>query len=115
MTDFQRDIETIIQNGGLVAKNGKIRFWFRNGNILTGDIDKLDLSTRAYNSLKRAHINRIEDIHERWDELGVLRNLGAKSVKEVKNKYVAYYYDSLKTDEERKQFWLDTYDATNAM
>ena len=45
----------------------------------------------------------------------MLRNSGVKTVKEIKNKYVAYYYDNLSSNEERQQFWLDTYDATNAM
>ena len=115
MTDFQRDLETMIAYNVIAVKNDKIRFFFRHGNILTGDIDKLDLSTRAYNCLRRANISKIEHIHERWDELGVLRNSGVKTVKEIKNKYVAYYYDNLSSNEERQQFWLDTYDATNAM
>ena len=50
-------------------------------------IEEMDLSVRSYNCLKRASINTVEDLANRTEEeMMKVRNLGRKSLDEVKNK-----------------------------
>lgn len=50
-------------------------------------IEDLDLSVRSYNCLKRAGIQTVEELIQKTeDELMKVRNLGKKSLKEVKDK-----------------------------
>ena len=50
-------------------------------------IEDLDLSVRSYNCLKRAGIQTVEELTQKTeDEMMRLRNLGKKSLKEVKDK-----------------------------
>lgn len=50
-------------------------------------IDELELSVRSYNCLKRAGINTVEElINKTPDEMMKVRNLGKKSLEEVKEK-----------------------------
>ena len=50
-------------------------------------IEELDLSVRAYNCLKRAGVNTMQDlIDKRESEVNKIRNLGKKSLKEVLDK-----------------------------
>lgn len=50
-------------------------------------IEDLDLSVRSYNCLKRAGIQTVEELTQRTeDEMMRVRNLGKKSLKEVKDK-----------------------------
>ena len=55
--------------------------------ILERTIDELDLSVRSYNCLKRAGINTVYDLTEKSEaEMMKVRNLGRKSLEEVKIK-----------------------------
>lgn len=50
-------------------------------------IEDLDLSVRSYNCLKRAGINTLQDLTSKSEaEMMRVRNLGRKSLEEVKNK-----------------------------
>lgn len=50
-------------------------------------IEELELSVRSFNCLKRANINTVEELTEKSDEdMMKVRNLGRKSLEEVKNK-----------------------------
>ena len=50
-------------------------------------IDELEFSVRAYNCLKRANINTLQDLTQKSEnEMMKIRNLGKKSLKEVKDK-----------------------------
>jgi DNA-directed RNA polymerase subunit alpha len=50
-------------------------------------IEELDLSVRSYNCLKRANINTVADLTEKTeDDMMKVRNLGRKSLEEVKKK-----------------------------
>lgn len=53
-------------------------------------IEELDLSPRAYNVLKRANINTVEEIcgYSAW-ELSRLRNMGSKTLEEIRDKVLA--------------------------
>lgn len=55
--------------------------------ILDMTIEELDFSVRAYNCLKRAGINTVRDLVEKSElEMMKVRNLGKKSLKDVKDK-----------------------------
>ena len=55
--------------------------------VLDLTIDELDLSVRSFNCLKRAGINTVEDlINKSEEDMMKVRNLGKKSLDEVKHK-----------------------------
>ena len=57
--------------------------------ILERTIEELDLSVRSYNCLKRAGINTVHDLTEKSEaEMMKVRNLGRKSLEEVKVKLI---------------------------
>jgi DNA-directed RNA polymerase subunit alpha len=59
----------------------------RKVKALEMTIDDLELSVRSFNCLKRASINTVEELTQRTeDDMMKVRNLGMKSLVEVKNK-----------------------------
>ena len=55
--------------------------------VLEMTIEELDLSARSYNCLKRAGINTVQELTTKTeDDMMKVRNLGRKSLEEVKNK-----------------------------
>ncbi|MFR9329110.1 DNA-directed RNA polymerase subunit alpha [Streptococcus pneumoniae] len=57
--------------------------------ILDRTIEELDLSVRSYNCLKRVGINTVHDLTEKSEaEMMKVRNLGRKSLEEVKLKLI---------------------------
>ena len=70
MASVMKEAQGEVQNKGLVMM-----------------IEDLDLSVRSYNCLKRAGIQTVEELTQRTeDEMMRVRNLGKKSLKEVKDK-----------------------------
>ena len=68
--------------------------------VLEMSIEDLDLSVRSYNCLKRAGINTVEDLaNKSEEEMMKVRNLGRKSLDEVKYKLHALGL-ALKEEEE---------------
>ncbi len=68
--------------------------------VLEMTIEELDLSVRSYNCLKRAGINTVEELTDRTESAMMqVRNLGKKSLEEVKQKLEELGL-GLKTDEE---------------
>lgn len=58
-----------------------------NAKPATQMIEDLDLSVRSYNCLKRAGIQTVEELTQKTeDEMRHVKNLGKKSLKEVKDK-----------------------------
>lgn len=54
-------------------------------------IDELNLSVRAFNCLKRANINTLAELVDKTeDDLSKVRNLGKKSIDEIKEHLAAY-------------------------
>ena len=59
----------------------------QKGKALEMTIEELELSVRSFNCLKRAAINTVEELTERSEEdMMKVRNLGKKSLDEVKKK-----------------------------
>lgn len=58
-------------------------------NAMDMTIEDLDLSVRSYNCLKRANIHTVADLTQKTEEdMMKVRNLGRKSLEEVKKKLV---------------------------
>ena len=54
-------------------------------------IEELDLSVRSYNCLKRAGVQTVLELTEKTEEeMMKVKNLGKKSLKEIKEKLAAY-------------------------
>ena len=61
-----------------------------NAKKVNMSIDDLDLTVRSYNCLKRAGISTVEELTQKTEEeMSRVRNLGKKSLKEVKEKLLA--------------------------
>ncbi len=55
--------------------------------VLDMTIEELDLSVRSYNCIKRAGLNTVEELTRKTEEdMMKVRNLGRKSLEEVKQK-----------------------------
>ncbi|MGE7426220.1 DNA-directed RNA polymerase subunit alpha C-terminal domain-containing protein, partial [Staphylococcus capitis] len=55
--------------------------------VLEMSIEELDLSVRSYNCLKRAGINSVQELADKSEaDMMKVRNLGRKSLEEVKYK-----------------------------
>lgn len=68
--------------------------------ILEMTIEEMDFSVRSYNCLKRANIHTVEDLTKKsLADLGVVRNLGKKSIDEIVYK-LGQYGLKLKDEEE---------------
>ena len=68
--------------------------------VLEMTIEELDMSVRAFNCLKRAGINTVEDLINRTEEDMIkVRNLGKKSLEEVIQKLKSLGFELKKDDE----------------
>ena len=85
------------------AKNAEIMVEKEEGKkekVLEMTIEELDLSVRAFNCLKRAGVNTVQDlINKSPEEMMKVRNLGKKSLEEVISKLESLGFD-LNRDEE---------------
>ncbi|QOR34604.1 DNA-directed RNA polymerase subunit alpha [Clostridium sp. 'deep sea'] len=78
MSDTARDAEVLVEQEEDTMNR-----------VLEMPIEELDLSVRSYNCLKRAGINTVQELIQRSeDEMLKVRNLGKKSLTEVKHKLV---------------------------
>lgn len=88
-------VENMANNDILVARQED-----KQQKVLEMSINDLELSVRSTNCLKRSNILTVEDLVRKTDrELGKVRNLGQKSLEEVKNKLTELGL-SLKSEDE---------------
>lgn len=85
----------------------KLRMGFTK-DVCRVPIEELSLSVRGFNVLKRSNLNTIGDVIDaiQHNELIALRNLGAKTVRDIKTKIVNFGYDAL-SDRDKKEFLLE--------
>ena len=77
-----------VKEGVLASKYDPILFIDAD---LTIPIEELELSVRAFNCLKRAEINTLDQLAEKTEEeLGRVRNLGKKSIDEIIEKLAQF-------------------------
>ena len=72
------------------------------------EIEKLELSVRSYNALKRMSISKIAELSDfiGHNDLKEVRNIGSKCVAEIKTKLLVRSYERL-SDKDKLFFWMD--------
>ena len=92
----------------VLGVKAKLRIGFTK-DVLRAPIEELTLSVRGFNVLKRNNLHTIGDVIDaiQHNELITLRNLGAKTIRDIKTKIVIFGYDAL-SDEDKKAFLLET-------
>ena len=82
--DLIEELDASVPDMDAIMKEDKIETEAKSNNMM---IEDLDLSVRSYNCLKRAGIQTVEELTQKTeDEMMRVRNLGKKSLKEVKDK-----------------------------
>lgn len=90
------------QAAGFELKGKKIEFPIYH---VTGvAIEDLNLSQRSSNGLKRAQLMTVDEVLAA--DLTKVRNLGAKSIKEIKNAILNYSYENM-TETQEANFWRE--------
>lgn len=76
-----------------------------NEKYLSVDITELNLSVRSYNGLRRSGIFTLGDLFGALQEntLSSVRNLGKKSISEIKTKFLDFCYNQL-SDKKKTEF-----------
>ena len=100
----------IITLSEVFGRNIKISVPFSQRACETS-IDELDFSVRASNAMKRAGIFTIGEVIDliASEDLTRIRNLGKKTVNEIKTRILLFGYDKL-TENEKKRFFYDITD-----
>jgi len=82
--DLLTEVDQVVSGmGSLMEENS----YENNAKTINMSIEDLDLTVRSYNCLKRAGISTVEELTQKTeDEMSRVRNLGKKSLKEVKEK-----------------------------
>lgn len=88
-------------------KNINVRIGF-SAKACDAPIEELMLSVRSYNALRRAGLTTLGDLVERLNEGGLkdVRNLGARSYKEIQTRVLVYGFDRL-GEKDKAKFFCD--------
>ena len=105
MSMFTDDLSVVIGAAKSGNTNLKLPFYISERNYRQ-DLMILNLSQRSFNGLRRNNINTIEDVIEKFDNLGELRNIGAISIREIRRKTAYFLYEAMSTSN-RKAFWRE--------
>ena len=105
--------ESVKENGlietihAVFGKGIKVSIAFSRSACDT-EIDFLDFSVRAMNSLKRAGLFTVGEVVDAIisEELSKIRNLGRKTDNEIRTRILAFGYEKL-TENEKKAFLYD--------
>ena len=96
----KEEIQVSLENGYLTVSAEKGLEEDQKEKALEMTIEELELSVRSFNCLKRASINTVEELTERTEEdMMKVRNLGKKSLDEVKAKLAELGLSLKPTDE----------------
>ncbi len=87
--------------------NLKVEIGYSTTSIATS-IDDINFSVRAHNALKRAGMFTIGDVIQaiQNDQLLKIRNLGKKSIAEIKTRILVFCFERLSA-QEKETFWAD--------
>ena len=100
MSKFSEDL-AVMQAKGFKLKGNVIAFPVYHLDV---PIEDLNLGTRASNGLKRAGIFNADELLDK--DISKMRNLGAKSIKEIKNALLNYSYEHM-TEKQKDAFWKE--------
>lgn len=103
MSKFSEDLK-VMQARGFKFNGNDIKFPVYHVDGVS--VDELNLGTRAGNGLKRAKIMTIGELLDENVDLYKMRNMGVKSVKEIKNAVLNYSYDHM-SDKQKEDFWKE--------
>lgn len=107
MGTFKRDFEALLEKVD-ITNNGTIRFPMKHIGKMKGSVKALDLSERARNALMRNGIVTLDILTEKFENLGGGKGVGKKTIKEIKNAYMDYYYSViLDCPADRREFWAE--------
>lgn len=81
---------------------------FCGPEFVNAPVAQLDISTRAANAFGRSGIRTIGQLIERWDELGNIKNLGDKTVKEIRAALFAANLDRIWDNDELLSRFAET-------
>ncbi len=105
-----RELYELIEEQGLLEVLSKLQLPLRIAVPISGSscslaLEELNLSVRSYNGLKRAGINNIGELVDLINngDINRIRNLGKKSITEVKTKLLVEGYDAL-SDRKKLRF-----------
>ena len=102
MTDFSYDLECVAATMEPVAF---MKFYIDDTPAIRATpIDCLGLSGRSQNALKREGWMTVGTLLDNWSNIGKMKNVGAKSIGEIKRGFMHWYYGELKLAE-KTEFW----------
>ena len=92
---------------GNLGRNINVSLWF-SVTACDAGIEQLELSVRSYNALRRAGIETVSQLVVGFNEgrIKSVRNLGAKSFREIQTRILVYGFELL-TEKEKRHFILD--------
>ena len=92
---------------GNLGRNINVSLWF-SVTARDAGIEQLELSVRSYNALRRAGIETVSQLVVGFNEgrIKSVRNLGAKSFREIQTRILVYGFELL-TEKEKRHFILD--------
>ncbi|MCI7249282.1 MAG: hypothetical protein MR492_06885 [Clostridiales bacterium] len=92
---------------GNLGRNINVSLWF-SVTACDAGIEQLELSVRSYNALRRAGIETVSQLVVGFNEgrIKSVRNLGAKSFREIQTRILVYGFEQL-TEKEKRHFILD--------
>lgn len=92
---------------GNLGRNINVSLWF-SVTACDAGIEQLELSVRSYNALRRAGIETVSQLVVGFNEgrIKSIRNLGAKSFREIQTRILVYGFEQL-TEKEKRHFILD--------
>ena len=92
---------------GNLGRNINVSLWF-SVTACDAGIEQLELSVRSYNALRRAGIETVSQLVVGLNEgrIKSVRNLGAKSFREIQTRILVYGFEQM-TEKEKRHFILD--------
>lgn len=92
---------------GNLGRNINVSLWF-SVTACDAGIEQLELYVRSYNALRRAGIETVSQLVVGFNEgrIKSVRNLGAKSFREIQTRILVYGFEQL-TEKEKRHFILD--------
>lgn len=103
-TEFQEALQALIDRGDLNLE-GRHRISYPMTIPTLFEAESIDIVTqdvRSLNAMRRADIHTVGDLIQRWDTLNKLRNVGTKTLKNIRNSFMNAYYCSLSVDDRAK-------------
>lgn len=109
-TNFHNDLRFVwhySKEAQKYHKQKRLEFPIRLGfqdKLLDTQVEYVFCRHSIVDFLKRNKINTVGQLLEHWNSLLKLRNCGVTKFTEIRNTFLAWYYDQL-SEEQKKEFW----------